>query len=425
MIENFLHYIWKKRLYKTGSHQTVNGEPLDIIDPGTENIDAGPDFFNAKVKIGNTTWAGNIEIHKKASDWFKHYHHKNEDFNNVILHVVCEYDTRVFNYNNIEIPAWIIPYDITDMYNHQKLFKEQLWLPCSNKIDTIEPIIIDQWLEIMLKEKLAAKSSKIKLLLEKTINDWNEVFYILLVRNFGFGLNSEPFEQLARKTPWRVVAKNSDNLIRLEALFLGQAGFLNKITPDDKYTDKLLAEYNYLSKKYALTPLKKHHWKFLRLRPSNFPTVRLVQMASLFYKQRVNLTQVISKKSSNELLSLLESSPKGYWEDHYIPDILASQKEKNLGKTSRKLIIINTLIPITYAYGELRALHDLKKKALTWLKELPCEENSIITKWKSLGLNPQNAADSQALIYLRQKYCKTKQCYKCKIGQMVISKFPV
>jgi len=421
MNEDFLHHLWLYKLYKPALYFTTNGEDLEIINPGQHNTDAGPDFFNAKIKIGNTLWAGNIEIHRKSSDWFKHGHQNNSAFNNVILHVVIKHDAEATTAIGTKVPTWIMKIPKQHKYTYKQLKDSKLKIPCIKEIKKLEPIIINSWIERMMIEKLENKVNFIKHLLKTYNNDWDEVLYILIVRNFGFGVNANPFEQLARKTPWRVIVRNRDDKLKLEAIFLGQAGFLNEITSKDSYTQELHNRYIYLKQKYNLSPMPSFLWKFMRLRPYNFPTIRLVQLAALFEKRIFSLDQILKTKHPNDLSNMLLTDLKSYWLTHYQPGIKSAYQTKKLGKQSRNLIIINTLIPLIYSYGLLRDNEKLKLKAIKWLETLPYENNAIIKLWKNNGINSKSAFESQALIHLTNNYCNTKRCLHCRIGHLIIA----
>jgi hypothetical protein len=421
MTEDFLHHLWQFKLYQSGLYTTTLGESIEIIHPGLHNTDAGPDFFNAKVKIGNTLWAGNIEIHQKSSDWFKHGHHTNKAFNNVILHVVTKHDAVATTAKGTTVSTWVmnIPPQLID--NYEQLKESHQKIPCIQKISLVDEITISSWQERMMVEKLETKVGIIKELLKHYNNDWDEVFYVLLVRNFGFGINADPFEQMARQTPWKIILKNCDDLKRLEALLLGQAGFLTGLGTEDAYFKSLQKEFHHLKQKYGLSPMSHHHWKFLRLRPSNFPTIRLMQLATLFHNHRLSLEKIIKTESARQLSAMLNVSLKGYWLNHYRPEVLSPHKAKSLGRRSCELIIINTLSPLAYAYGQLRDNEALKDRALQWLESLPPEENSIVRQWQNHAIQSGSAFQTQALIHLTQKYCRTKRCLHCRIGHLIIA----
>ena len=422
MSEDFLYYLWKFRLYKPEIYTTQDGQYLEIIHPGIKNNDAGPDFFNAKIKIGNTLWAGNVEIHKKSSDWNRHGHQNDPAYNNVILHVVAEYDTQILNSSGLKVTTWQMPIEAWHIDNYNNLISNSQKIACSSRINLISSMEMSSWIERMAIEKLEDKISHIKNLLSQCKNDWDEVFYVLTARCFGFSVNGDAFEQLARQTSWKIILKNRDKIESLEAIFMGQAGFLSDYKGQDEYIKKLEQEYQFLRKKYDLTPLSSSLWKFLRLRPSNFPTVRLMQFAKLLHQNSFSFSCLSQETDFENIYKLLMITPSQYWETHFRPDVESPKTDKRLGKSSAELIIINTLIPILFAYGKLRGDDDLFNKALEWFQTMLPEKNSIISEWKKTGITAENAMQSQALIYLTKNYCQVKKCLHCAIGHAVMSK---
>jgi len=421
MTEEFLHYLWKFRLYKPELYTTQDGQYLEIIHPGIKNTDAGPDFFNAKIKIGSEMWVGNVEIHLKSSDWNKHGHQNDPAYNNVILHVVAEHDTQIKTSSERVVQEWQMPIEAWNITNYKNLIETTKKIACANRINLISKMEIDAWIERMAVEKLERKINNIKTLLNQSQNDWDEVFYILTARNFGFSVNGDAFEQLARQTPWKTVLKNRDKIESLEAIFLGQAGFLADDFKDE-YIQNLKREYLFLQKKYDLKPLEPSLWKFLRLRPSNFPTVRLMQFAKLLHQNSFSLSKISEETNFENIYKLLMVKPSSYWDIHFKPDVESPKSGKRLGKSSAELIIINTLIPMLFAFGKLRGEDELFNKALTWFQTMPPEKNVIISDWEKIGISAENAMQSQALIYLEKNYCQLKKCLHCSIGHLVLSK---
>lgn len=420
--EDFAHYIWRHKLYISNNFHTTDGLQLEIIHPGIHNTNAGPDFFNAKIKIGDTLWAGNVEIHIKGSDWFRHNHHTDKAYDNVILHVVIEDDKIATNTLNNYIPTWIMPITDSIKNNYLELFQNQLWIPCANKIKNVNSFDYENWLDRMLAEKLELKHEWMSQVLENNKNDWNSLFYATLLRNFGFGINGDTFEKLAFNTPWILIQKNRDNLTVLEALFLGQGGFLSDIENPDEYSSILIREYLHLKNKYNLTPLEIHEWKFSKLRPSNFPSIRLVQIASLFYNDKLSLKKILDTSEVSALNKLLSVSISEYWQTHYYPSRASVKKGKTIGKFAKHLILINTFIPIAFAYGKAHDDETLRQKAIDWLEDLPPEKNSIIKKWGEIYHPPKNAQQTQAIVFLKKNYCDLKKCLHCRIGHIVLAK---
>ena len=422
MTEELLHYLWKFRMYKPELYMTQDGQSMEIINPGIPNNDAGPDFFNAKIKIGETLWAGNVEIHLKSSDWNRHKHQNDKAYDNVILHVVSEYDVPVQTSSGGIVQTWIMPIEQWHISNYNSLVETAAKIPCSNNLKNIAPFEISAWIERMAIEKFENKTVYIHQLLDNCTNDWANAFYVLLARNFGFGINSEPFEQLARQTPWTIVLKNIDNIKSLEALFLGQAGFLNDSIHEDKYIQELGDEYKFLRHKYNLTPVLQHQWKFLRLRPFNFPTIRLMQFVQLIYKNKLSIDIILNEENIQNIHNLLKIKPSAYWKTHFRPNAESPESKKELGNSSKDLIIINTIIPFLFAYGKLRGIEKQCDKAFLWLQSLKPERNSILNNWKDSGIEADCALQSQALIHLNRNYCVLRKCLMCRIGHLVISK---
>jgi hypothetical protein len=423
MSEDFLHYLWQYKLYKPVLFSTVEGLPLEVVHPGHPNHDAGPDFFNAKVKIDDTLWAGNVEIHLRASDWYRHNHHKDPAYNNVILHVVLEADREVEGTLGQAIPAWEIQFDSSLEEGYTSLLRNKGWIPCEGRINQLPFFDIQSSMDRMLIEKLEHKVSAILALLEASNNDWEEVFYVILARNFGFGLNGQPFEQLARQTPWKMGLRSADQPERLEALFLGQAGFLDGLVHEDPYISVLGREYQLLKKKYDLIAIPVYQWKFLRLRPVNFPTIRLVQLAALIGRNQKLFSSLLQCNSLKEVDTLLRASPSDYWNDHYRPDAVSPAASKKIGAPARQLIVINTIVPLFFAYAKLRNQPLFQQKALGWLAELPPEKNGVVTGWakKGIGILAHSAAESQALVYLKKQYCDHRKCLACRLGHKLVA----
>ncbi|MDR2928425.1 MAG: DUF2851 family protein [Cytophagaceae bacterium] len=421
MTEELFHYLWRFRLYLPEMYKTSDGQALEIIHPGMPNKDAGPDFFNAKIKLGDTLWAGNVELHLKASDWNRHGHQNNKAYDNVILHVVAENNAETVTCSGVRVPVWQMPVNPQIAANYSLLLKAREKIPCSEKLNTISDFEFSTWMERMAVEKLEEKMFHVGQLLNIYTNNISEVFYIMLARVFGFGLNSEPFEQMARQTPLSIVLKNIDRLNILEALFLGQAGFLDE-PGDDEYMQVLYQEYRFLRKKYNLIPLPKHQWKFLRLRPSNFPTIRIIQFAKLLHIQQLSPDKILKETDFSKIDEALRVQVSSYWETHYIQGVESPQKTKKLGKGTCDLITINALIPFLFIYGKTHGNDTQCEKALAWLRMLKAEQNSIVKQWKDAGVTIENALQSQAVIHLTRSYCQHRKCLHCRIGHLVISK---
>lgn len=421
MNEELIQFSWMFRLYPAQNLRTTDNESIEIIDPGQWNRDSGPDFFNAKVKIGKTLWAGNVEIHKNSSEWYLHGHHTDAAYNNVILHVVIKQVDTTIDQAQKTIPTLILPIYKHVLSNYDSLLQLHRSLPCENKLGALSPIVISDWLCNLALERLNKKNTDIRDSLILNQNHWEEAFYQSVCRSFGSGKNGLPFELLAKSLPLKVLNKHHNNLFQLEALLFGQAGFLDELLPEDAYVMKLTNEYRYLAKKYRLNPIEKHLWKFLRMRPSNFPTVRLAQLAKLYHNSTQLLSTVLDS-NLDQVRELFNIGTEGYWDHHYRLNIASPKQVKHLGVSSINSIIINTLIPFIFAQGKTQQKDELCDRAIAWLEVIPAEKNAIITKWESLGFKAHSAFETQALIQLNNHYCTLKKCLHCRIGHQIIAK---
>jgi hypothetical protein len=420
MTEGFLVHIWKYGLFDRNSMVADTGETVEVISLGEMNQNAGPDFLNAKIRIGNTLWAGNVEIHLNASDWKKHKHNEDKSYDNVILHVVFNADEPVIRSDSSRIPSVVLQFDPVLYSNYIALINNKAWVPCQSHVLKIDSFLIHTWLASILVERLQAKTDRIDQLLEQYNNSWEEVFYIQLARNFGFSINAEPFEQLARSLPLHCLAKHKNNLIQTEALLFGQAGFLVKDMADSYYL-KLKAEYRHLSNKFDLKPVDLHQWKFLRLRPMNFPTIRIAQFASLIHASSGLFRKIIETENLNSLQKIFSVTASDYWQTHYQFGIAAVRKVKALGKEAVNIILINTVIPLIFLYGCKTGNEKLKTRAVELLTQLPAEKNAVTRCWKKSGIHVESAFDSQALLQLYNNYCIKRQCLHCMIGNKIIT----
>jgi len=421
MTEEFLYYLWKYKQYNSDQLETHTGEAIQLIKPGERNTDSGPDFFNARIKIGETLWAGNVEIHVKSSDWKKHNHQTDKAYDNVILHVVHENDECISHSNGEVIPTLELK-DKFDQGIYQKYiqFKESnSWIPCSSQIKSIDSLIRNSWLSRLLIERLERKSEAIVLKLQINNHNWEETFYQHIARSFGFHINSDPFEQLARSLPNSILAKHKNSLFQIEALLFGQSGMLEDEFKD-MYLQYLQSECNFLQKKYNLVPLDAHIWKYLRLRPSNFPTIRISQFASLIHKSIHLFSKILETETAEDLKKMFDVSVSEYWETHYVLDKESAHIPKRLGEDAINGIIINTVVPFLFVYGKYMNEEKFVSRALHLLEEINSEHNSIIQQWEQIGISSENAAQSQALLQLKNEYCSKKRCLDCSIGSKLL-----
>ncbi len=419
MKEDFLHFIWKYKLYE--SIVPIDSSiKIEVKDPGIHNRDAGPDFFNSKIRIGETTWAGNVEIHLNSSDWNRHGHQKDPSYNNVILHLVDNYDQVVFHANGNKVFNAKINFN-PDYYNtYQSLIQSEMQIACSKDIPSIDTLTLQSWITDMLIERIEAKTDELKMILRYTNNHIEEAFYISLAKSFGFKVNTEPFELLAKSLPSIVLAKNKSNVLKIEALLFGQAGFLNEHISDDPYYNELRNEYHFLRVKYKLKPIEQHLWKFLRIRPANFPTIRIAQFASLVYKSSHLFSKVEEAKQLNELFDLFEPELNAYWKTHYVFGKETGERIKSFGKPAVESIIINTVLPVLFLYGKEKCNSTFMDRALNFYEEINSEVNRVTKKWTSIGVEPKNAFESQAFIQLYNTRCSKKKCIDCHIGARLL-----
>lgn len=416
-MEQLLHYLWKYRLYRPSGLTTTQGDTLEIIDPGLENTDAGPDFFNAKIRINGTVWAGSVEIHQKASDWLAHGHSADKAYENVILHVVETDDGTVFRQNGEAIPQLVLPIPEQVIDNMEWLLTRDSPVACLERLPAIDPVFRLQWMDALLAERLERKTDDILRWLDLYQKDWNEVFYILLCRNFGFGVNSDAFERLARSLPLKCILKQRPSTSQVEALFLGQAGLLNDSTGNRHHYYRLLQqEYSFLRKKYGLEPLEPHIFRNLRLRPDATPYIKLVELAAIWIRHDTLFSSVLSARTPRELKDFFRVPASAFWDTHYNFLRPSPHRKKQLGENALNMLLINTVVPLMFAYGLYHRMDEHKARALRLLASIPPEQNSIISLFSQVGMKPRNAGDTQALIQLKRNYCEQKKCLYCRLG---------
>jgi hypothetical protein len=361
-------------------------------------------------------------MHLKSSDWITHQHQKDAAYDNVILHVVLDDDRSIVRKNGEQIPCLElrkrIPSKISKTY--KKLIHNEHWIPCQYLIHKVPEITLNLWLDRLMVEKLEVKITEIEKSLVLNQNNWEGTFYQFLARNFGVKVNAEPFEQLAKSIPLLTLTKHKSNLLQIEALLFGQAGMLAHDF-NDNYPKKLQKEYLFLKRKYNLKSIRSESWKFMRLRPANFPTVRIAQFATLLFQSVHLFSKMLAAKNVREIENMFEVTISNYWQNHYVFDKPSIKRSKSLGKSAIHLLIINTIVPFLFLYGKNKSEEHFKEKALQLLEELKPEKNNIIEKWKELGLEPASAYQTQALLHLKNNYCKAKKCINCAIGNSILN----
>lgn len=475
-MEKLLHYVWKHRLFPLTPLATTQGQEVEVIDPGLHNSNAGPDFFNAKVRIGGTLWVGNVEVHDKASEWYSHRHDRDAAYDNVVLHVVGDADTDVTTANGGRLPQLVLPVPQTVSDNYAELLSTDSYPPCYRVIGSLPRLTVHSWMSALQTERLQQKTEAIEQRVKAAEGAWERAFFTTLARNFGFGVNGDAFEAWANALPLDAAAHHRDDPFQIEALFLGQAGLLNVAavaerrqieTAADSYFQRLSKEYDYLAHKFRLTPMDGRQWRFLRLRPQNFPYIRIAQLVHLYCSRHCSLSIMADCETLDDARRMLSTETTPYWHNHYtfgqetadstkgVTECSAQQAEetggrsegealpssdgkgllvkaggrrsegealpsaksaKRLSKASKDLLIINTVVPMLYAYGRHTASEKLCHRAFAFLEELKAENNTIVRMWQQCGLPVENAGDSQALIQLKRQYCDRKDCLRCRFG---------
>ncbi|RTZ08669.1 DUF2851 family protein [Flavobacterium sp. GSP6] len=422
MKEDFLHYLWKFKKFDTLNLKTFNGEEITIVTVGQYLELAGPDFFNAQITIANQKWAGNVEIHLKSSDWYVHHHEQDSGYENVILHVVWEHDTEVFRSNNSEIPVLELKkyVDKATLENYQSLMAPKSWIFCEKQINKIDGFVFKNWQERLFFERLERKAKSIFDLLEQTNHDWEAVLFCLLAKNFGLNTNGELFFKMAQNIPFSVLRKESFEIENLEALIFGTAGLLDS-DKEDIYFKDLKFRYFYLIHKYQLEQGGQASVQFFKHRPDNFPTIRLSQLANLYHSQVHLFSKISVLNSLKSSYDLFQVSTSEYWLNHYQFDKESPKKRKSLSKSFIDLIVINTIIPLQFAFAKSQG-KEISEDLIRLLEEVSPEKNAIIDKFKSFGVLAASAFDTQSLLQLKMEYCNAGKCLECAVGMELLKK---
>jgi hypothetical protein len=420
--EAFLHYIWQYRLFDMSHLVSDEGRKIEIIHPGQLNTGAGPDFFDARLRIDGTLWAGNVEIHIHASDWQRHNHHNDKAYDNCILHVVYENDAAALRTDGERLPAIEIKNKFSPQLwdNYLQLIGTKGWVPCQDRLKEIDDHTWKITIDKMLLERMENRSQQIFIALKGNKDDWEECFYQYLARNFGFQLNAMPFEMLARSLPMKIIRKERDKLHHIEALLFGQSGMLEEDFVET-YPLQLSELYRHLSHKYSLKSIHVSSWKLLRLRPVNFPALRIAQFAVVLRDCPALFNTLTNLSSLENIKTLFNICASEYWNTHYHFNKLSEFRIKRLGESSIKNLLINTCIPFLYAWGKFNGENEIMKKALAFLSELDAEENHVITRWKETGIHVHSAVETQALMQLKIVHCAEKKCLTCSIGNKLIN----
>ena len=422
--EDFLHFIWRFRLFNATRLICAGGEKLKILHPGILNQHAGPDFSDARLFIDQISWVGHVEVHLKSSDWLLHRHQQDAFYDAVILHVVYQHDAPIYRTDGSLVPVLVLKGLFSDLllHNYKNLIAVSNRFPCEKHIGDLDPLIVNTFLSRLVIERFEQKSAEVFEKLNHSCGDWEQTFYGFMARNFGFKVNGLPFDLLTVMLPQRILSRHKDNALQIEALLFGQAGFLKQTFFED-YPRQLQAEYLFLRKKYKLIPMNPAVWKFLRMRPQNFPTVRLAQFAALVVKSNNLFSKVVDAKTLSDLKVLFSALPVNeYWRTHYHFNKQAKQVILQPGKSSVDNIIINSVCLFLFCYGRYADQPDLADRALDFLERLPAERNAIIDQYRYAGVKVSNAFTSQALLHLNKCYCNQKKCLNCAIGIKILRK---
>jgi hypothetical protein len=420
MKEDFLHYLWKFKKFDVLNLKTSNQEEITISNVGQYLEQAGPDFFNAQITIGNQKWAGNVEIHLKSSDWYVHQHEKDSGYENVILHVVWEHDSEIFRSDNSEIPVLELKnyVDGTTVSNYQKLVAPKSWIFCEKQINEVPQFALQNWKERLFFERLERKSKPILELLERSNNDWEAVLFCLLAKNFGLNTNGEIFLKIAQSIPFSIIRKESFEVENLEALLFGSAGLLDS-EKEDNYFKDLKFRYFYLLHKHQMEKSCIEPVQFFKHRPDNFPTIRLSQLANLYHEKQNLFSKVAALSSVDSIYQLFKVSVSTYWQTHYQFDKDSPKKSKSLSKPFMDLIILNTIIPLQFAYAKSLG-KEVAEDLISVLNDIDPEKNAIIEKFSSFGFSSENAFETQSLLQLKNEYCNKNKCLECAIGMELL-----
>lgn len=415
-----MQYVWQHRLWQPAMMMTVDGRRVSVLDPGRLNTDAGPDFFNAKVRIDGHVWAGDVEIHVRASDWHRHHHDGDPAYDSVILHVVDYDDAMIRRSDGEVIPQLRMPCapEFHRLYSAM-VSRSDIDLPCGGSIAEIPPIYMSDWMSALAYERLYAKTDRISGLLDRLAGDWESVCYVTVARALGFGINGDPFERLALSVPRMMIGKHRDSLLTVEALLLGQSGLLPE--SGDSYSQALKREYEYMAHKFGMRAPQSLGWKMARMRPANFPQRRIALLAALMTDGNRLMSRVLEVRTPDDAARLLNPPMSEYWKHHYTFGPASERACGAMSRTSVNGLIINAIVPLMFGYGQAHDDPTLTDRAIDLLSQLPPESNSLVEMFARAGLKADNAMTSQALIQLRRAYCETHKCLYCRIGHRLLA----
>lgn len=415
MNERFLYYLWENRLL-TGRLLTTAGQTVEVINPGFRNTDSGPDYLEARINIGAQTWAGHVEIHVRTSDWNRHGHQTDKAYQNVVLHVVYEHDAAV---NDIPVLELKGRFDERLFNDYQRFMNARGWIACERSIGQVQRFTLMSWLDRMAVERMEQKSEKVTKMLTSSQFDWEDTLYRLLMRYFGMKVNNEAFEYLSNILPFKSLLKHADQLTQLEAMLFGCAGFLEE-NFEEAYPLLLKREFNVMRTKFGLLTMPASRWKFLRMRPVNFPTVRLAQMAQMIHRHGCLFSKIKETEDVEAVKALFDVKASAYWDRHYRFETPSEYKPKHLGEGTANVLIINAVAPLLFCYGKLHKDFSFCEKAMDFLEKTPAEDNSIIRHFAQCGVHTEHAMHTQGLLHLYNNYCRLKRCLECWVGNRIL-----
>lgn len=420
MTEEFIYFVWQNKLFDLENLKTSNNQKIIVQSTGFRNSDEGPDFVNCKILIDDIQWVGAVEVHINSSDWNKHNHHTNVFYNSVVLQIVVNNDVEVFNQARQSVPTAVLHYDKLYYERFMNIIQSKNDIHCGNFLKEVDRIYLKSWFNRLVIERFEKKSQEFLRIYNETLKSFEETFYRLLCKNFGQKVNSLPFELLAESLPYKYIAKQKDNLLQIEAMMFGQAGMLGNLDIEEEYISLLKREYTFLKQKYQLKPIDANLWKYMRMRPQAFPTIRLSILSAFFYKNQNPFEKFIEIESTKQIREMFDVSVSDYWNTHFRFGKYTKSTIKRLGNETIDNIIVNTVCVSIFCYGIIKNNDNFKEKSIELLSSLKSEKNSIIRQFGAFGVEAKNALESQAMIELRNEYCLKNRCLKCSIGGKII-----
>ncbi len=422
MEEQLLHFIWQRKLFDQSNLVTTTNESIDIQHPGSANDHQGPDFLQSRILIGQQLWAGHVEIHVRSSAWYLHMHDQDAHYNNVILHVVWQEDQPVHTLDGYLIPCLVLEGRVDKMLleRFRHLMRNEEWVPCADSLSEVSPLVRTAWLDRLMAERIEEKANTIERIRQPYRGDWEQTFYVLLARHLAAPVNSDAMEELCRLVPLALIRKYLNRIDQIEALLFGTAGLIDK-DMNDPYAKQLKSEFAFLQRKYNVHPMDALRWKFLRMRPAHFPTIRIAQLAKIVCHAEYFVNRLERNQNGQDWIMLFSVIPAHeFWNNHYHFTAISPVAPKQLGKGTAISLVINVVAPLMFIYGKHQGKPRLKEKAIALLEEMPSEKNAIISGWNQCGWRAANAAQTQAMIQLKKRYCDAQRCLHCAIGLQVI-----